>query len=421
MSADLGRNKLLLNENTLKIAKGAFYYGCFTVKHFEEQGISKSTYNRCKDFLLHVFQDRIEEINVPHSRTRMLRLKNDQFEDSCNLLLDLFTYQPASSIEIVTFLSVLRVFTVAAPETSYTFENINKPISHICEDRRTFKKKLHTLVDRGYLLCERRDKRSFQYRLAPVIFDRLDESALYRLNALVDLCKCIYHPATCGRYLLDTLAFFNQQKSVNYETIFFCKHMHMGQVFDDAALWKLMTAIYEKKIISFTVNGKSYRFQQPCRIIINESDGRRYLYSIGLDTYTKNGKMHRIDQISGIKEEKHTDEISVFSSEEADRRYHNSTQGSFNGISMPRKKRETAVLVYKKESYPEIQRHFPDAVPEVYDDDHDQVQITVNSLKDIKPWLRLHLGEIRLHSTSNDVKDEFEKEMAEWRAMYGIV
>ncbi len=427
MSEDFGRNTLLLNENSLTILKAAFYYGCYTVNEFKNLGISSSTYGRCKDFLLQVFNDCIEEIPVPQSRRTMLRIKNNQFENSHNLLLDLYSYKRLNKREVVLFLLALNKFAGKSLEEACMVREFTADFEAAFSGKggkeilTTLRQKLSELCDMGYLHRRKKNNRDYEYHSVPMLFNVLDEKELFRLNALVDLCKNIYHPAACGRYLMDSLAFFNTQKSIEYKTIFFCKHLHMGQVLYDAVLWKLMTAIYEKKIICFTVNGKKLQFQQPHKIIINESDGRRYLYSIGLDTYTKKGKLHRIDQITGIKEEKQTDGITMFSTEYADQCYYNSIQRSFNGISMPHSKIETAVLVYKKASYPEIRKHFPDTAPEAYDDLHDQVQISVNSLNDLKPWLRLHLGEIQLFSASNNVKDEFEKELTEWRAMYGIV
>ena len=418
-----GRNIMLTNDTGISIIKRLFYYGCYSEKDaLELEGLKR--FDRYKNFLQYAFGDHLEEITLETSGEKALHFRTDEFEMPFNILLDIYTMTNISSTEFILFLKLMNFFTGKNQKKQFTSVQIYTNIDVINSGKyvsdRTFQRKLQELADYGYLTSEGKGK--FLYSKPESILNALDESSIYRLTALTDFCRNIYHPAVCGHYLMDTLSVINQQKSISYDTLFLCKHLHMGQVLEDEKLWKLLTAIHEKKTISLHYKGILYQHLQPHKIIINETDGRRYVFCIILENGRNGGILYRLGNILEITIEKKKKEIplTLISEEEADKIYHDLLDKSFTGKCPLRKKLQTGILIYKKDFYYEIQKHFPEATPEPEDEFHDKIHIEVNSLTEMKPWLRKNLGKVRLTDTSDGTAEELEQELKEWRAMYGI-
>lgn len=427
------KRELLVNEELINITRKVFYYGCYSAKDFNRNdGIKSASFSRYKSFLQYAFGSFIEELPLKNSKMKVLHFRTDEFEVPFNILLDLYTLKKISSTEFILFLKLMYFFAENNEKNNYSLSDIYRQIPIIkdnvddCISERTFHRKFDELVNYGYI--KRAGKKNFLYSKPENILNTLDNKNICMLTAFADLCRNIYHPAVCGHYLLDTLSIINSQRNISYDTVFLCKHLHMGQVLEDGNLWKLITAIYEKKIISFYYKGKNstkkeYRFIQPHKIIISETDGRRYLFCIILENERNGGILFRLDNISKIKEEKQNKEnpVSFLSEEETEIIYHNLLDRSFTGTCLMSNKLQTATLIYTKDFCYEIQNRFPEAVPENEDDTHDKIHIEVNSLTELNPWLRRNLGKVRIADTSDNTAEDFEKELTEWRAMYGIV
>ena len=411
-------NRELLDDNLMNIIKEVFYYGCYSAKDFENiYGIKSSSFSRYKNFLKYVFGNYLEEIKLENGK-KALHMRVDEFEMSYNILLDLFNMKKIAEVDFVIFLKLMYNL----------LENSEKSfkVSEICDilniekasDERIFRRKIISFENYGYLFHEMPDKRSYVYKLNENILDTLDNETLYSLSCFVNLCRNIYHPAVCGHYLLYNLSVINSCRNIDFDNIFLCKHLHMGQVLEDGKLWTVLAAIYERQPISLKNKGKVYVNLQPHKIIINETDGRRYVFCINLENGRNNGIMYRFDRISDIKTEKNPPPL--ISEEEADIIYNSLFEKSFIGSCIFKKKFRTGTLIYKRDFYYEIKKYFPNAVPEQADEFHDKINIEVNDLNELKPWLRYNLGKVKLTDTSDSTAEDFEKELQEWRAMYGV-
>ena len=424
-----GRNIMLVNDTSIRIIKRLFYYGCYSEKDaLELEGLKR--FDRYKNFLQYAFGDHLEEITLETSGEKALHFRTDEFEMPFNILLDIYTMTNISSTEFILFLKLMNFFTEKNEKKSFSLSDLKMKLLDLQQNEqleeegisaRTFKRKIDDMTKYGYLT--RTGKGKFLYSKAEVILNTLDERTLYRLTALTDLCRNIYHPAVCGHYLMDTLSIINHQKNISYDTLFLCKHLHMGQVLEDEKLWVLLTAIHEQKTISLHYKGVLYQYLQPHKIIINEADGRRYVFCIILENGRNGGILYRLGNISKVTIEKIKKEkpLILMSEEKADKIYHNLLGKSFTGKCSLKKKLQTATLIYKKDFYYEIQKYFPEAIPEPKDEFHDKIDIEVTSLTEMKPWLRKNLGKVWLSDTSDSTARELEQELKEWRAMYGIV
>lgn len=422
------RNMMLVNEQLFDITRKIFYYGCYSAKDFQEMdGVKGAAFSRYKNFLQAVFGKYIEEIPVSGFRSKALRFKTDEYEIPFNILLDLYTLKKISERDFLFFLEMMMFFTGDREKQSFSLSDLTKGIAtpgirteeaekaNISDP--TVQRNLKELADYGYLV--RTGKKKFLYRKPESLLMPLNPEELWSLTAFADLCRNFCHPAVCGHYLMDTIDLINQQKNTAYHTLFQCKHLHMGQVLEDGSLWKLITAIHNRKIIRFENKRAKMRFHQPYKIIINEADGRRYLFCIPLEDTENQHFLYRIDRIFNIREEKGS-QYAPLSAEQAEHIYSEQLGKSFTGTTVFQGALQTAVLIYQTAFYPEIQKHFPDAVPEHADNQHDKVQIAVNSLTELKPWLRKNIGKVRITDTSDDTAQEMEQELNEWRAMYGI-
>ncbi len=421
--------EIYVNEELMNITRTVFYYGCYSAKDFKKMhGISNSSFNRYKQFLQYIFEDYFQETTSENCREKVPYFRIDEFKTPFNILLDLYSMKKILPIEAILFIKLMLFFTGRNEKKQFTFNNLHTQI-HILKDKkkeeyisdRTFKRKLEEIADYGYLTCE--GKGTFKYSFPKDILITLDDTNLYRLNALTDFCKNIYYPSVCAHYLTDTLSLINQEKRISYDMLFSCKPLHMGQVLEDGKLWQLLTAIYEKKLIRFDYKGKNeeklYRYIQPHKLIINETDGRRYVFCIILKNGKPWGRLYRLDNISKMEIETKEEETPL-TEEEVNQIYHELLDKSFMGTCLFQKKLQTATLIYRTDFFDEIQKYFPDANPEHVDETHDKIRIEVNSLQELNPWLRRNLGNVRMVDASDDTAEKFAKELKEWGAMYGI-
>ena len=419
------RNIMLLNATSIRILKRLFCYGCYSAEDaLELEKIQR--FDRYEHFLKYAFGDYIEEIILETSGKKALHFRNDEFEMPFNVLLELYTMKKISKNDFVILLTIIQEIS-RNPERYYLLTDIINFFNGLDDTIgvKPIRNRVDAFVELGYLIKEKADGRTFQYRMPENILTDLSAETLYRVTALTDLCRNIYHPPVCGHYLINTLSIINQQKNVSYDTLFLCKHLHMGQVLEDEKLWKLLAAIFEKKSICICYNSKDnqqqiYRNLQPHKIIINETDGRRYLFCIILENGRNGGRVYRLGNILDIEIEGKENPLSFLSEEEADNIYHELFDKSFNGTSIKKKRFETGTLIYKNDFYYEIRKYFPEAVPEREDELHSKIHIEVNKLVDLRPWLRKNIGKVRLTDTSNKIAEELEDELKKWRAMYGI-
>ena len=68
-----------------------------------------------------------------------------------------------------------------------------------------------------------------------------------------------------------------------------------------------------------------------------------------------------------------------------------------------------------------MRKRFLYADVEKTDDGHMKCRIAVNNMSELKPWLRVNMGRIKLTESSDDTVNELEHELEDWRKVYGIV
>ena len=82
---------------------------------------------------------------------------------------------------------------------------------------------------------------------------------------------------------------------------------------------------------------------------------------------------------------------------------------------------ETGVLVYDRNFESNIKKHFPYSEPVEVDNEHNKISIKVNTLIELKPWLRRNTDKVQLVESSDDTVEVMQKELSDWRKMYGII
>ena len=315
--------------------------------------------------------------------------------------------QPVTKDNQMYFLRLLYFFADSSNKNGYSQKDIidKLPVKKANGEEfgeTSVKNKLKKFTELGYLSL--RDK---LYYISESVFKDLDEEELYMLSAFMDFCRDVFPPSIMAHYLMYSVkmnALYNYP-DFSYDSVFLFKHLHIGQVLDDYVLCKLIKAVSDRKQVKFKYKQKdnkdSIESSCPNKIIINESDGREYMF--GADTQ----KNYRIDRIFDLNTEKKTCPISK---EEAEKIYksHN-------------KPNHTVKLIYNIELEGHIKSKFPDFSAQKYDDKHNFAEIKVNSVRNLKPWLRQHIGKICLEESSDkSVKEELEEELKEWRKIYDI-
>ena len=422
--ADKKRNLMLTNDESLFLTRIIFLYGCYSAEQLDRLwGYKKSAYSRYKKFLQDIYGDAIEEFTLPGTTRKALRFVHDEFESSNNILMQLFGFNQFKETKIALYLRVLQLLT-DNHNTPVSREKITQSLTGMSMDDKTIYNNLSEFAKLGYLKITPKDKKTFLYSLPAMPLDEVNAESLLSLNMLLDFCRNVCYPSVCAHYLQNTIGLINAEHNIHYESLFFVKHLHMGQILDDAVLWELMIAIYEKRILRFTVSKHGSEtdrcFLQPYKIIINENDGRRYVFCIDLNNGRNGGQLFRLDRITKIDYEEDLSAITVLSAAEADSIYHSVLDSSINGLSMPHKKPVTGTLVYKQVFTSAVRQVFPDAEPQRLDEEWDEITFRVNTAKDLKPFLRQHLADIKLTSCSDTTLDEWNAELNEWRKMYGI-
>lgn len=419
------RNLLLVNEELFSITRKIFYYGCYSAKDFERiDGIKPNVFSRYKNFLLQTLGNHIEEFTLSDGKTGVLRFRTNEFETPFNILLSLYTLKKISEQDFLFFIETMLFFTGTNEENYVPLAKLTESLKipskkkNIYISEHTFQRNLKELTDYGYLSCS--GKKKFFYTKPESLLVPLEKEELYLLSAFIDLCRNFCHPPVCGHYLMDTISLVNRSKDLSYEGIFRCRHLHMGQVLEDGKLWQLITAIDNGKIIRFSNKKGEMRFRQPYKIIINETDGRRYLFCIPLEKTEEPTFLYRLDKIFEIQEEEECP-YEVLTKEQAAAVYARRLGNSFTGTTVLQGELQNAVLLYRHAFYPEIRKHFSDAVPEHVDKTHDKISINVNSLKELKPWLRKNFADVRMTESSDDTAQELADELQDFRKMYGII
>lgn len=382
-----------------------FYYGTYSSQDFAKAGIcEKSKYSDMKKTLKYVFGDLVEEIRNSKGQ-KALDLRIDHLYDPHRAFLRFFALK--------SFTSVSRLFRICYilqrinSEGSCTVNELSDELDIIsdgAESRSTVVRLLKDMHSKGFLV-----KNGSAYSIA------YDAAKLKNsdVKLLVDFCTCAYPLSICGSGILNKI---DQQ----YESPFLFKHCHLGQIFNDETIWKLMVCIHNRQTVNITTKRGSLLYDLlPYRIITSRETGRQYVFVVytGEESYDEY-LMLRLDNIKKI------DVLSVsdMSDETLREKYEAAFRYSFNGTAIIKRDEEPAVgtLIYDNSFEWNIKLHFPDCEPVPVDDTHSKVEVKVNSFIELKPWLRVNADKVRLVESTDGIVDKLRDELMKWRKMYDI-
>ena len=415
----MAENNLILNDALLNLTKKIFYYGSYSAADFEKEKISKKvSFDQYRQELTRILGNWAEE--VPDTTPPALHFNPERTD---KILTELSLLEKISDDDLALFLILLDIF-ADKEENWLSCSALSAKIKEYTDntefsDTAFLKKKLEYFVSQGYFIS-RKNGRSFEYSQPVHIWESLTKHEQYLLVSLLEFSSNVIPLSGIWKSYKDIIKIYNKKANYNFSyDSFECRHYHFGQILEENNIWTLITAVYYQKNISFkTISGKKKTHIQPYRIIVQEETGDRYLFGIDLEN-GNSAVLCQICDITELKTEK-SGKISRLSEEEAEKLYHSLLDNSFSGTVLAENTLQTAHLVYATDFSDEIQRRFPDAQSQHYDDTHDTVQIEVTSLQELKPWIRRNMDKVCLKNCSDDTADQLQVEMEEWRAMYGI-
>ena len=382
-----------------------FYFGSYSAQDFAEAGIcEKSKYFDMQKTLRYVFGDLLEETKNAKGQ-KALNLRIDHLYDPHRAFLRFFALKSFTNVS--KLLRICYILQRINAEGSCTVKELSEELDIIsggAESHSTVVRILSDMHSKGFLV-----KNGSAYSIA---YDaaRLKNSDI---QLLVDFCTCAYPLSICGSGILNKI---DQQ----YDSPFLFKHCHLGQIFNDETVWKLIVCIHNRQTVNITTKRGSLLYDLlPYRIITSRETGRQYVFVVytgdkDYDEYL----MLRLDNIKKIE----VLSVSDISDETLQEKYKAAFRYSFNGTAIIKRDEEPAVgtLIYDNSFDWNIRKHFPDCEPVPVDDTHSKVEVKVNSFIELKPWLRVNADKVRLVKSSDGVVDKLRDELAKWREMYDI-
>ena len=391
--------------------KEVFYYGTKSKDDFADEGVcQKSKYACLRKTLEFAFGDNLIEHKNSKGK-KALASRTDHFNDPHRAFMRFFALKSFTSTEKL-FL-ICYIWQRISAEGSCTIDEICSGFYEITDDadakdkKPTVRRIMNDMLDYGFLI-----KNGSSYSIA-VETNMFDKSELMHL---IDLCTNAYPLSICGSGIQNKI-------DQNYQSPFLFKHVHLGQVFSDELIWKLAVHIYNKQHLFIErKDGSKLRDLLPYRIITNKETGRQYLFVIyvGNDNYDEY-LMLRLDNIAKLEAE--ASECEIPDDNILKEKYETAFRYSFNGTTVLKRsdEPETGVLVYDRNFESNIKKHFPYSEPVVVDNEHNKISIKVNTLIELKPWLRRNTDKVQLVESSDDTVEVMQKELSDWRKMYGII
>ena len=389
--------------------KKVFYYGTLSSSDYEEMNMmKKSKYSYYKRILEYVFGNLLYESKNTNGK-KALSLRIDHFCDPYRSFLRFFSLKSyTSNARLMMICSLLQIL---SDGKSYRVKDIVESINGNSEkgfEEMPIRRLLKDMTEKGITEITKDG-----YRIPSAALYDLPDNVRSELATLTDLCTNIYPLSICGDHVRSKL-------KRDHESLFLFKHRHFGQIFNDEIIWKLCGSICNKKVLVIGYKDKQLRSVLPYRIITDEFSGRQYVFVVYTGTNDEYDRLLRVDRIRSIEED--TADCSIPDDTELENRYHNALRYSFTGTTVPYgKEPDTGTLEFTVNAEYEVRRRFPDADIETVDEDSKKCFIKVNSMTELKPWLRVNIGRIRLAESSDDTVEELEKELQEWRDMYESV
>ena len=393
-------------DTIIKFAKDAYFSGKFTNN---DQKISNANFYKLKKNIEFIIKDKVENSHF----------KFENLELSYNIFLELYQMKSFTKNDIFISFAIMLVL---------NNQNIPLPSTIICEkiscfsdesevEQRTLERKLKELHENGYINCTKKGNQKLYYAKENV-FSEFPAEILLAIAEMTEFHINTTPPSLCGFYLLETIKRTLRTKyDIEYQSIFLIKHLHLGQIFNDETVWHLIELIENQTPVNITLNNDSvFEDILPYKIIVDESSGRRYLFAVNFYENAKTAAIFRIDKISSVTE---SDLDFDITQQEAEELFKNELSHSFTGSCMKKTDLRHIALLYPPESENIILMNFPDASLSEYDEKYKKADIWLNNVSEIKPWLRKFTGKFILAEGDDNICEQMENELAEWRKMYG--
>lgn len=400
-----------------------YYYGTYSVNDFIKLGMcKKSQFYYIKNTLEYVFANLIEKTKN-NSNEVSLKIRNNHFENPHCAVLNFFCLK--SFVSTKRFCRICYILLLLHKnKCGMTFQqieiNFSENLYFSYEDGKELSSSLRKILEN---MCINRIAKKIKdrYFLCDTYIYDFDEDIIDKLLLTVDICINNHPISICGNSVMKKF-------DVKYESPFLFKHLHLGRKFNEVNVWKLITFIQNRKLVNieYKITDKPTPTSNlldviPYKIINDDISDRQYVFTIYLgEKNVEKFNLLRVDRIIDIEYVEKS--IEIPSDDELEEMFENQFRYSFNGISILKCKDTPSVgtILYDKSVEYKIKQRFPECIPEIVDDNLRKVTIKVNKMKEIKMWLRMNMPKIRLIESSDNTVEEIEKELAEWREIYGI-
>ena len=243
-----------------------FYFGSYSAEDFSEAGIcEKSKYFDMQKTLRYVFGDLVEETKNAKGQ-KALKLRIDHLYDPHRAFLRFFALKSFTSVG--RLLRICYILQRINAEGNCTVKELSEELDNNSggtESHSTVVRILNDMLNKGFL-----EKKGSAYSIA------YDASKLKNsdIQLLIDFCTSAYPLSICGSGILNKI---DQQ----YESPFLFKHCHLGQIFNDETIWKLMVCIHNRQTVNITTKRGSLLYDLlPYRIITSRETGRQYVFVV---------------------------------------------------------------------------------------------------------------------------------------------
>lgn len=415
-------------ESICKFMRAHFLFDDFTVDRADELGISKSRYNELKSTLAAYIgnkDDNTENKRINNRKT--FSLKNSMFVNGYNYFCDIFGSKNIVSSQFECYILILQALcksgsrplstvelidNISCPDNDHRAENGQKNCDII--DGSTLNNHIKNLEDLGYIKAQNSGNAKL-LRLSNDCLDLFrsgDEMVLFL--DMISLMRNIIQPYLCGNMMFETAqtSFEERGKINDYKNPFTFAQSHFEQVLDDEIAWKLICAIHSKNKISFKYRGKD-RVVSPLEIETSADTGRRYLLAADEKDSLISLRLDRISNVVTANEN--------YDAKPYDSRLKVAKRYSFTGSVLLKdgEAPQTVDLEFLPQMKETVEKLFPDAEI-IAENDTYSAKILLNDAKEIKPWLRRNIGNVKVKD-GTPLAEEMEKDAEEWRRVYGIV
>ena len=427
----------------LPVVKKVYFYGTHAKETFD---CPRDRYDKIRKAMKYVFRE------LMYEEKKAIRLSHDYFEDPQRAFLKLFLLKSyTSSTQLMYICLVLNKLRKNSSMTSMELDyevNINESNPYEGDDDTPLKKKRTRkkivpaenennsnkekkyekddisgylkgaleIMTRYGILNAVKEKNNNLYSIAD--FDSIGKKLLdetrEELLPLVDLCTNIFPISICGGGIRSKL-------DIGYESPFLFKYKFMAQYLDDEKTWKLLLAASLRRVlkVEFLTTGQKEKMLLsqfiPYRIITDEKTGRQYVFGACLGESKHKNYFVRIDTIQTIEYDEARYRIPEIATLEE--WYHDENDHSFTGIAV-KKKLQKGILIYDAAISSEVKKRFPGCKPMPLDDDLVRLELEVQDIWGLKPWLCSYADKMLLFNSSDSTAENVRNTFQKWNALY---